>query len=193
MLFAQQAGGPPNAALAGFGIAIALSICVFVIAILVVYYFFLRTLSNALGKCAPRNRKMEPGLVWLNLVPCLNVVWQFLTVVWVADSLKNEFEDRGIRRTTDYGKTLGLGCLIVNIAGGVISNVVQAIDPQLALVGAGVSMLMSVATLVMFIMYWSRIAGYSRELSEGGDDYDDHTSDTDDRDEDRRDDDRWER
>ena len=181
MLFAQQAGGPPPW-LAGLGIAVLVGVCVFVIVIITVYVFFLMTLMNALKKCSPRNRKMEPGLVWLNLVPCLNVVWQFLTVVWVADSLKKEFESRGVRRESDYGKTLGLTSLVVNIAGGVVSNVMQNVNQQMAMAGAGVSILASVTWLVLFVMYWMRIAGYSRELTEGvedgyEDDYDDRDRD----------------
>jgi hypothetical protein len=32
---------------------------------------------------------MEPGMVWLNLIPVLSLVWQFITVIRVAESLES--------------------------------------------------------------------------------------------------------
>ena len=37
---------------------------------------------------------MEPGMVWLMLVPCVNIVWQFVIAIRVPESLRNEFRDR---------------------------------------------------------------------------------------------------
>lgn len=137
-------------------IAIAVGICA------------LLTFSKALSRCKPRNRTMEPGMVWLNLVPCLNIVWQFLTVIRVSESLKNEFYDRGWDDRGDFGKGVGIAGLCLNIAGSLPIPIVQ--------------MVLGLASLVCLIMYWVKVAGYSKELAEGGrrggrDDYDDDNYD----------------
>ena len=72
---------------------------------------FLRTLSKALGRCHPRNRAMEPHQVWLNLIPLFNLVWQFVTVSRVAESLRREFRRRRLR-SDDFGESLGLAVCI---------------------------------------------------------------------------------
>ena len=65
---------------------------------LAITILFLLTLSKALRRCAPENRTMEPGMVWLYLIPIFNLYWQFVTVNRVSESLKNEFYARGIDR-----------------------------------------------------------------------------------------------
>jgi hypothetical protein len=146
-------------------------VCGFLIVLLIVAIFFLLTLSKALSRCHPRNRTMEPGQVWLNLIPLFNIVWQFITVYRVADSLRNEFSDRGWhRRDEDYGRGLGTAYCVLNL--------VSAIPYLGALFG--------LAGLICFIIYWVKIANYSSQLAAPGD-YDDDNRD-DDRDRDARDD-----
>lgn len=147
-------------------------VCVFLLVFLVVYVLFLLCLQKALARCHPDNRAMNPGSVWLNLVPCLNVVWQFLTVIWVADSLDREFRDRRLRGDGDYGKGIGLASCVLNLLGNI---------PYIGL-------LFGLAGLVCFVVYWVKIAGLSRQLAEddaGG--YDDDRPGRD-RDDDRYDD-----
>ena len=149
------------------------------LAILILY---LRTLSTALSHCRSRNRTMEPGQVWLNLIPCWNIVWQFVTVARVAESLSNEFEDRGMRRDGDYGKSIGTAYCALNLAGAI-----PFVGPFFGLAG-----------FVCFVLYWVKIAGYNRQLASrsGRGDYDDDDYDdrprrrTRQRDEDDEDDDR---
>jgi hypothetical protein len=137
-------------------------VCVFLAIALAVGICFLLSMSKALSRCKPRNRTMEPGMVWLNLVPCLNIVWQFLTVIRVSDSLKNEFYDRGWDDRGDFGKGMGIAALCLNIAGSLPIPILQLV--------------LALASLVCFIMYWVKVAGYSKELAGGGGssrDYDD--------------------
>jgi hypothetical protein len=178
-LFAQfqpknNAQGPPPEFM-----AILIVVLLVVLAIsLVIAIFFLLTLSKALSRCSPRNRTMEPGMVWLNFIPLFSLVWQFITVNRVAESLSNEFYDRGWDRSgDDYGKNLGMTFCIMNLMGWI---------PY-----CGV--LFSLVGLVCFIIYWVKIAGYSSQLVTRGD-YDDREDDyDDDRDRRDRDDDRDDR
>jgi hypothetical protein len=115
-LFAQvqrnpRGNGPPpganEAVLAGvlgfycvfFLLAIAAFICQIVL--------YMR-MSQTLQAISKRNRKTEPGLVWLNLIPGVALVWLILCVLWIADSLKAEYEDRDLPGDGDYGKTIGI-------------------------------------------------------------------------------------
>lgn len=62
---------------------------------------------NALNAVSPRNRDMEPGMVFLCLIPCFNLIWYFFIVARVASSLEKEFDDRGITGDRDFGNSVG--------------------------------------------------------------------------------------
>ena len=117
---------------------------------LVIAIFFFLTLSKALTRCHPRNRTMEPGMVWLNFIPLFNIVWQFITVNRVAESLSNEFYERGWDRPgEDYGKSIGTTYCIMNVLGCI---------PYCGAIFA-------IIRLVCFIIYWVKIANYSGQLA----------------------------
>jgi hypothetical protein len=118
---------------------------------LVISIFFLLTLSRCLTRIQPRNRDMEPGLVWLNLIPCVGTVMIFLTVNWLASSLRKEYESRGWRAGGEsFGQGIGMGYAICAIASAI---------PY-------IGSLIGIAALICFIMYWVQIANYSRALEE---------------------------
>lgn len=156
----------------GLLLAIGVGVCGFAVVMLAVAVLFFLNLMRTLQLVRPRNRAMEPGQVWLNFVPCLNLVWEFLTVVWVAKSLDAEFRDRGLHQEgEDYGKKVGLGGLVSNIVVGVLARVIQTVgelnrDVTLVFAGLGVAVVGSVVTLVLFAMYWVKIAGFRKELQE---------------------------
>jgi hypothetical protein len=127
---------------------------------------------------------MAPGLVWLNLVPILGLVWSFVTVVQVGNSLQREFRDRGLDRGGGYGKVLGILMHVVALFapcfgyGGL--GVAIAVDdgdesPIILAIGAGIGGMFGLVYLVMWIVYWVQISGYTRTLnsSRGYDDFDD--------------------
>ena len=58
--------------------------------------FFLITLQNTFKEVKIENRRMQPGEVWLMLIPLFGLVWQFIIVNRLADSLKLEFTQRNI-------------------------------------------------------------------------------------------------
>ena len=68
-----------QAVFAGIGI---LTIVLIVFAILLVpFIFYLLTLQKALSRCSPGCRAMNPGMVWLMLIPLFHIVWQFFVVL----------------------------------------------------------------------------------------------------------------
>jgi hypothetical protein len=126
---------------------------VLVVVGLVISIMFLLTLSTALSRCSPENRKMEPGMVWLTLIPCFGFIWMFFVVINVSQSLKQEFHARRRGEEGDYGQGVGLAYLILSIAGAI------------PFIGG----LFSIAGLVCLILYWVKIYGYSKRLLEMGD------------------------
>src|SRR5262245_61894 len=84
---------------------------------LVIQIFFLLTLSRCYSRIAPANRLMEPGMVWLNLIPCFGNIWIFFTTIRLADSLRKEFDERGLRGDDDYGRSLGITYPILTLLG----------------------------------------------------------------------------
>ena len=146
-------------------------IAIFVLVLYVPHIFFLLTVHKALSRCSPRKRTMEPGQVWLDLIPCVHTVWQFFIVIRVAESLKREFRSRGMRyRNEDFGQALGI---------------VACVGPFIPYIGI-------LVYITCGIIYWSKIAGYSRQLAEDDLDLDEYEDDDYD-DDDRRDDDPYER
>lgn len=111
--------------------------------------FYLITLSKTLTEVSEMNRKMPPGQVWLVLIPLFGMVWQFIMVNRIADSLKAEFESRNIQVTEARpGAQLGVAyctlmvCGIIPILGG----------------------LATLAGFVCWIIYWVKINGYKTKL-----------------------------
>ena len=98
-------------------------------------------------------------MVWLNLIPLFNYVWNFITVIRVGDSLKNEFTDRDIDEGGDYGKTLG-----ITMSRDRHRRAESPLERRRAarMPASGSSMIagpVRLASLVMFIIYWVKIAG----------------------------------
>lgn len=111
--------------------------------------FYLITLQNAMNTVRPEFRKMPSGQVWLELIPLFGMVWQFFNVINVSDSLKREFETRGIPiAEARPGYSIGitfcilLCCSVIPVLGG------------LAAIGG----------LVCWIIFWVKIANYRAEL-----------------------------
>jgi hypothetical protein len=171
-----------NDALAGAMVVFLGFMCLIVIVIIVIAVFYLLTLQKALSRVARRNRLMEPGMVWLSLIPIFNIYWSFMIATRIPDSLRNEFRDRGEDDGSDYGKTVGLSNAIIGVVSipfSMLSNI-----EHLRWVGI-IQLPLALASLVLFIIFWVKIAGYSGRLaapprySEGGPDYPDDGGDED--------------
>jgi MFS family permease len=118
-----------------------------VVAGIVAGIFFLLSLQRVLRLCAPQNRTLEPGKVWLCFVPLFGMVWIFVVVSRVASSLRNEFEARQTPQE-GYGKSVGMAYCIL----GAIS-----IIPVLGV-------LTGLAACICWIVYWVKISGYAELL-----------------------------
>ena len=72
---------------------------------LVIYILFNVSMQRAMNAVSSENRKMEGGLIWLNLIPILNIVWPFIFNNALRSSYKNEFNKNHKRnRSTEILK-----------------------------------------------------------------------------------------
>lgn len=111
----------------------------------------LATLARVLGRVRPENRRMQPGEVWVNLIPVVNVVWAVVTVERVGESVRAELAARGAGQKADaYGKTSGLIALV-------LLSVVLVVHPLAGVVTVPFA-------FVYGIVYWSQMNGYARRL-----------------------------
>ena len=143
-------------------------LCVVLGVALVIVIFYLLTLQRALSRVSPENRLMEPGMVWLSLVPCFNLIWQFFIAQRVPDSLRNEFRARGQDDGSDYGKSIGLTVAVINVLTTFANFASNAASPDVAGVfGCGVG-LVGILELVLFVVFWVKISNYSGQLAQEG-------------------------
>jgi hypothetical protein len=116
---------------------------------LIALVLYVQTLVRALKKCAVASRTITPGRIWLVLIPVFGLEWQFVVVTNIAKSLRNEFSTREIACPDPKpGRTLGLAMCVCNCC---------VIIP-------GIAHLAGVIGVALWIVYWIRIANYSRLL-----------------------------
>jgi len=128
---------------------IILIVLVFGVTSILPVIFYLLTLQNTLHEVQHENRKMQPGQVWLTLIPLFGIVWQFIVVNSIADSLKKEFQLRNIN-VEEERPGIGVGLAFCILA-------CCSIIPVLGV-------LTSVAAFICWIIYWVKISNYKAEL-----------------------------
>ncbi|AHW61787.1 hypothetical protein SAMN05444285_102226 [Draconibacterium orientale] len=111
--------------------------------------FYLLTLQNTFNAISIENRRMQSGEVWLTLIPLFGLVWQFIIVNRLADSLKAEFNAKNITVDEERpGVGIGLAYCILFCC---------SIIPF-------VNFLTGVAGIICWIIYWSKINNYKIKL-----------------------------
>ncbi len=117
-------------------------------AAIAVLIFYILTMQKALTLAGERHRKMEPGMVWLMLIPLFNLVWHFFVVKNVSESIKSWAAENGTN-VDDAGYTIGLIACIANCC---------FIIPF-------INFLASPVALVCFIIWWVKVAGFNKLMS----------------------------
>ncbi len=116
------------------------------IAVLIIYLVY-----NVFKRIPEEHRVMEPGLVWLLLIPCFNIVWNFFVYPRLADSLKNYFNSVDDESVGDCGKTLAWLYASFSAA---------SIIPYLGV-------LLGLAALVIWIIFIVQAYGYKNRIVQG--------------------------
>ncbi len=114
----------------------------FLLLFLVPLIFFLITLQKTMNIISEENRKINPSHVWFMLIPIFNIVWQFIMVSRIAESIGEE-------------------CIRLNIPGkdakptysiGLAWNICNFLT-LIPIIGA-------LAALISWIAYWVKVNEY---------------------------------
>jgi hypothetical protein len=135
--------------LAGIGVIILLGL------FLLPWFFFLLNVQTLLNAIHPANRRMSPGMVWLNFIPIFSLGWFIYTVAKVKDSVNAEFKSRAWYIDGDLGYNVGLTAGILWVASFFIGWI-PFIGWVLPLAGA-----------VCWIIYWLKISDLRNRLDSG--------------------------
>ncbi len=131
------------------GMGIFMGLLVLMAVSLLPQIFFLLTLHRTFEAISPQNRLMNPAEVWLTLIPFFGMIWIFFIVQRLSDSLQKEFAMKGISCNEDRpGYQIGM-----------IYAAAQA-----AIVIPILGFLAPFAALVLWIVYWIKVAEYKRLL-----------------------------
>ena len=88
-------------------VGISLLLVLIVVHIIIIIFVY-----NDYQSVPPSFRKLEPGLVWLLLIPCFPVVWNFWVFPRLAESYKAYFDSVGDQSVGNCGGDLALAYCI---------------------------------------------------------------------------------
>ena len=112
---------------------------------------YVLTLTKTLNKCSAPSISLDSGMLWLLLVPFVNIVWHFFVVLGMTKTLTAEFRRRNIPTTDQMlGNSIGLAMCICGAC---------VIIPFVGFVAWPVR-------IVLWIIYWTKIAACSRLLDQ---------------------------
>ena len=117
-------------------------------AVIAVVVFYILTMQKALKLAGESHQKMKPEMVWLMLIPLVNLVWHFFVVKNVSESIKSWAAESGAK-VDDAGYTIGLIACIANCCG-----LIPLVNVLAGPVG-----------LVCFIIWWVKVAGFNKLMS----------------------------
>src|SRR5215212_5313528 len=112
---------------------------------LVVHIFYIITLQNTLKAISIQNRKMPPGNVWLLLIPLFGIIYHFIVVNNLADSIAAEAVSKNIKIAEPRpGYKVGLVMCILHCCFFIpVLNIFTGI-----------------ACFVCWILFWAKISDY---------------------------------
>ena len=148
-----QARGPELSDREAVGILAAFGVFLFVILAiaLAVAIVIIILLSGCLKVIPPEHRLMEPGMVWLLLIPLFNLVWMFFVYIRIPRSYQRYFAAQGRTEFGDCGEQLGLWTAICAVASMVPIPVLN--------------MLVSLASLVLLILFLVKVVGLKKHVT----------------------------
>ncbi|MBX3256014.1 MAG: hypothetical protein KF862_17900 [Chitinophagaceae bacterium] len=131
--------------------------------ILVPGIFYLLTLQKTLSVISPLSRMMSPQQVWLLLIPLFNIVWHFIMVSRLSDSIKNECARLHIPLKEEKpAYSLGIGIMCLYLVAVVINS--SGIAPV-------IGSLLVLASFTGWIVYWVKINSYKNLITANHDNF----------------------
>lgn len=131
------------------------------LAVSVVFILYLVNLQKTLQEVSFHNRELEPGLVWLNLIPVFNIVWTFIVNIKISNSLQKELEQRqGPSDYDNYARIIG----IIHPCSLILTTLFIVIKDPFPYAGK----IAQLAYMVCVAIHWYQTAGYKRQIREMG-------------------------
>ena len=118
------------------------------VALVAIHVVICWLLYSAYSRVPASFRKLDPGLVWLLLIPCFSLIWNFFVFPAIGKSFKAYFDSIGRTDVGDCGEGIGLAYSILAIAGLV---------PYLGC-------LTGLAALVLLILFLVKIHGLKDQI-----------------------------
>ncbi|MDG1333303.1 MAG: hypothetical protein P8P74_13290 [Crocinitomicaceae bacterium] len=119
-----------------------------IIGAIVLNVLYLLNLQNTMKQVGEPRRQVPPANVWLMFIPLFNIIYPFILYPKICDSVKAEYVHRGLPMQGDFARSIGVTMPILTLVG-----IVPVIGP-----------LASLAGFVLFIIFWSKTAGFKNYL-----------------------------
>ena len=137
-------------------------------------------IMDAANAAAPEHRTMEPGMIWLLLIPVFQVYWNFRALPEVSKSLAATMRDKGLN-PDDCGQGIGVvwsllvvAIYILHIIGWTISGALFSIGAagvaEAAMFLLGLLVLLGwLAVCVCIVMYIVKVQAAKAKILAAGD------------------------
>lgn len=123
------------------------------------YIFYIMQVQRLLRLISPDLRKTEPDAAWLLLIPVFRLVWSFVLVTRIGDSLRAEQQRRGI---LEFDERPGFAIGIAMASASALYRLVSLADVP------AVTGVLFLAMLSCWIVYWVKLAGFEKQLKQSG-------------------------
>jgi hypothetical protein len=133
---------------------------------------FLLTQQKTLQVIQLVNREVNPGSVWLQLIPIFGQIWQFFVVTRIAKSISNEIASRlgdsiledskeRVEELNEYPTfNVGIAYCALFTLGGIINLSTKNMSPYWTLTGQGLEL----TGMACWIIYWVRLTKIKNKL-----------------------------
>jgi hypothetical protein len=140
--------------------------------LLLAFIAFIAMQQRLLAVIQPGNRRLRPGLVWLQLIPLFGLFWQFVVLVRTTGSIRNECQTHRCDRPA---LVFGLSFCVLNVAYFATGFIPVGITVSLMkgpveawFDAMRLPLLLLTATLICWILYWARLAAIKRLIIRSG-------------------------
>lgn len=157
---------------------------ILLVAFLIAWVLFLLTQQNTLRRITRQNRRLRPGMVWLQLIPFLGQIWQFFVIVRISNSIRNELaarqedelfgRDAAMVELGNKRPSLATGlpyciimwiCLLTLCYGTYLDVVYQSAAAENTTFDVILGLLL-MACPVLWVIYWVNLALWKRRLKQ---------------------------
>jgi hypothetical protein len=132
----------------------------FLVLFVLPFVFFLITQYRTLQLIQPQNRTMSPGEVFLQLIPLFGLVWQFVVVTKIANSIAMELANNNTFSFENENATIVSSDKPTYTIG--IAYCILFCTSILPLLG----FLTGIAGIVCWIIYWVKLAEYKNQIQQ---------------------------